>query len=116
MTSFFRTVAALALAMVFPIAAAGPVRAAGGQAQPNPANGEKIYTAQKCSVCHRIGTKGGKMGPDISAVGGKRDAEWLRKYLPNPKSVDPKNKMPVVKLKGPDMEDLIAYLLSLKGA
>jgi cytochrome c2 len=82
----------------------------------NPASGEKLYAAQKCSVCHKIGTKGGKMGPDLSAVAGKRDADWLRKYLPNPKLLDPKNKMPVVKLKGPEMEDLIAYLLTLKGA
>ena len=101
------------------VTVAGPtdrVRASGAQGQPNPANGEKLYTAQKCALCHRIGTKGGKMGPDISAVGGKRDAAWLRKYLADPKTLDPKNKMPAVKLKGPEMEDLIAYLLTLKGA
>ena len=103
------------LTAMLSLALAGSLAAAPDQA-PNAASGEKLYTAQKCSVCHAIGGKGGKMGPDLSAVGTKRDAAWLRKYLPNPKSVDPKNKMPVVKLKTPEMEDLIAYLLARKGA
>ena len=78
------------------------------------ANGQKLYTAQKCNICHQIAGKGGKMGPELTKVGTKRDAAWLKGYLPNPKSIDPKNKMPVVKLAGKDMDDLIAYLLSLK--
>ena len=86
---------------------------AAGQAG-NAANGEKLYVAQKCSVCHKVANKGGPMGPALDKVGGKRDAKWLAAYLANPKSVDPKNKMPVVKLKGAEMDDLIAYLLSLK--
>lgn len=79
----------------------------------DPVNGLKIYTAQKCSLCHKIGATGGKLGPDLSAVGAKRDALWFAKYLVNPKIVDPKNKMPAVKVKGQELDDLIAYLHSL---
>jgi nitric oxide reductase subunit C len=96
---------------VITIAGAGVVASA--QAG-NAANGQKLYTAQKCNICHQIAGKGGKMGPELTKVGTKRDAAWLKSYLPNPKSIDPKNKMPVVKLQGQEMEDLIAYLLSLK--
>ena len=76
--------------------------------------GEKVYATLKCSMCHKIGAAGGKMGPDLSVVGAKRDAAWLKKYLPDPKAQDPKNKMPVAKAAGQDLEDLVAYLGTLK--
>jgi len=76
--------------------------------------GEKIYKDAKCSVCHKIGAAGGKMGPEITKVGATRNAAWLAKYLANPKAENPKNKMPAVKAKGADLDHLIAYLLSLK--
>ncbi len=101
---------ALSLTVMLTVASAGTIGAQTG----NAANGEKLYTAQKCSVCHQIAGKGGKMGPELSKVAATRDAKWLATYLANPKSVDPKNKMPVVKLKGAEMDDLIAYLLTLK--
>lgn len=83
-------------------------------AQGDPAKGAAVYKAGKCSVCHKIGTSGGKMGPELTKVGATRDAAWLAKYLPDPKGENPKNKMPPVKAKGADLDHLIAYLLSLK--
>ncbi len=94
---------ALVSLVVTPLAAAG-----------DKVKGAKIYQDAKCSVCHKIGTAGGKMGPEITKVGAKRDAAWLAKYLVNPKTENPKNKMPAVKAKGADLTDLIDYLLSLK--
>ena len=47
-------------------------------------------------------------------MGSRRTAEWLTGYLRDPKAENPKNKMPPVKAKGGDLDDLIAYLLSLK--
>jgi mono/diheme cytochrome c family protein len=90
-------------------------KAAGPTATGDPEKGQKVYAAQKCSICHKINAIGGKLGPDLDGVGTKRDAAWLAKYLVNPKTTDPKNKMPAVKVKGPDLDDLVAYLLTLKG-
>jgi len=90
-------------------ALAAPVAAAGDKVK-----GEQVYKDSKCSVCHKIGTAGGKMGPELTKVGGARDVAWLNKYLVNPKADNPKNKMPPVKAKGADLENLIAYLVSLK--
>ena len=78
------------------------------------AKGEKIYAEQKCSVCHRIGETGGKLGTELTTVGDARDLAWLKEYLLDPKGVDPANKMPAVKVEGQDLDDLIAYLLALK--
>jgi putative heme-binding domain-containing protein len=87
---------------------AGPLAAA------DPVKGKKVYEDAKCSVCHRIGATGGKMGPELTKVGATRDLSWLKKYLVDPKAENPKNKMPPVKAKGADLDHLIDYLLSLK--
>ena len=83
-------------------------------AQGDKTKGEKVYADQKCSMCHTIGAGKKKMGPDLTKVGATRDKAWLAKYLPNPKAENPKNKMPAAKAKGADLDNLIAYLLSLK--
>jgi len=80
----------------------------------DPVKGKAVFTTLKCTMCHIIAGVGGKMGPDLSAVGTKRDAAWLAKYLPNPKGIDPKNKMPAAKATGQDLDNLVAYLLTLK--
>ncbi len=78
------------------------------------AKGKDLFKTGKCSVCHKVGSTGGKLGPDLSNEGNKREADWLEHYLPNPKSLNPKNVMPPVKLKEADLKALIAYLRSLK--
>jgi mono/diheme cytochrome c family protein len=101
-----------ALSMVGSTRASSPSEAAG-----DPVKGKQVYlnSVPKCSLCHSVGASGGKFGPDLTAVGKKRDAAWLAKYLPNPQFENPANKMPAVTAKGKDLEDLIAYLVSLKG-
>lgn len=78
-------------------------------------NGRDVFTAQRCSLCHKIAGSGGVLGPDLSAVGTRRNAAWLYEYLPKPQAAKPENKMPPVAVKGQDLDDLVAYLLSLKG-
>jgi cytochrome c2 len=87
------------------------------EAAGDPVKGKQVYlnSMPKCSTCHSVGASGGKFGPDLTAIGKKRDAVWLAKYLANPQFEDPANKMPAVTAKGKDLEDLIAYLVSLKG-
>ena|SRR6187455_3216195 len=96
--------------------AAVPYAAGTSFAPGDPVKGEAIYAMQKCNVCHKIGTTGGALAPDLSNVGGRRNAAWLAKFLANPTMTDPKYKipMPVPNVKGADMDHLIAYLLTLK--
>jgi cytochrome c2 len=78
-------------------------------------NGKDVFTAQRCVLCHKIDGSGGVLGPDLTAVGTRRNAAWLYEYLPKPQAAKPENKMPPVAVKGQDLDDLVAYLLSLKG-
>jgi nitric oxide reductase subunit C len=78
--------------------------------------GKALYD-KKCKACHSIGTERGKMadqGGPLDGVGSKRDAEWLKKYLTDPKSVMPEAKMPKMKMTDQELADYIAYMLSLK--
>ena len=91
--------------------------AARPKAAGDPVKGRQVYlkSIPQCSLCHSVGASGGKFGPDLTAIGKKRNAAWLAQYLPNPKFENPENKMPAVTARGKDLEDLIAYLVSLKG-
>ena len=77
--------------------------------------GAEAYKANKCSMCHQIAGQGGKMGGALDDVGSKRDAEWLKKYIKDPKSVEPNGKMKAYpSIADKDLDDLVAYLLTLK--
>jgi cytochrome c oxidase subunit 2 len=76
--------------------------------------GKKVYEAKRCAMCHAIGGQGGKIGPDLSDVGNKRDNDWLKKFLKDPKGTVPNAKMLPVKATDEEVAALVDYLLSLK--
>ncbi|MDZ4246082.1 MAG: c-type cytochrome [Dehalococcoidia bacterium] len=51
-------------------------------ASPYSEAGETIFS-QKCKVCHSIG-QGRMLGPDLKGVTGKRDREWLVRFIVAP--------------------------------
>lgn len=53
----------------------------------DPAAGKLLFentTKTKCGLCHVVGGKGGKIGPDLSAIGGKFDRGHLVESLLEP--------------------------------
>jgi len=67
-----------------------------------------------CTACHSIYGKGGKLGPDLTHVGSKRDADWLMRHFKDPQSVSPGSIMPKVFLQDRELKELTDYMLSLK--
>jgi mono/diheme cytochrome c family protein len=79
------------------------------------AEGKKLYAVHGCGACHKIGGKGGKVGPDLSKEGTKhRSTQWLVGFLKDPKSQDPKNTMPATHASDKELHELAAYMESLK--
>lgn len=48
------------------------------------ARGKTIYDKKGCAACHIIGGQGGNLGPDLSLVGARRSASYLRESLTDP--------------------------------
>ncbi len=88
-------------------------------AQATPEQGEKVFAAQKCSMCHSIAGKGNKKNP-LDGVGTKLKPEEIREWITNPTEAAAKAKstakpaMPAKKLSKEDVDALVAYLETLK--
>lgn len=93
----------------------GAKPAAGKEGAALSARGESLFTARTCDSCHRINGKGGNSAPDLSAVGARRDADWLKKWLRDPAAVKPGTAMPRLPLSTGDIEALATYLSGLRG-
>lgn len=103
--------AALAVAMFVTSASAQDAKVTQGQ---------KVYTDQKCSLCHSIGGHGNAKGP-LDNVGSKLSADEIRQWIVDAKSMSAKTKatrkpeMKQYNLPKDQVDALVAYLQSLKG-
>ncbi len=77
--------------------------------------GKKVYDQNRCDICHKIGDKGGAIGPDLTHVGSRRDPAWLATQIRDPKSKNPNTQMPpFTQIQEGEMGALVDYLTSLK--
>jgi cytochrome c oxidase subunit 2 len=93
--------------------------------------GEKIFKNAPCAICHEIrGISGfskqysyGFRGPDLTHFGSrgtlagsimKNTPENVALWIQNPDKVKPGARMPTLGMRGRDLNDLVAYLESLK--
>jgi mono/diheme cytochrome c family protein len=104
--------AVLAAVTVGEVAAAQQVAVVG--------RGQKVYTDQKCAVCHAIAGQGNKSG-SLDGVGSKLSAGDIRSWLVSAPEMAEKAKAtrkPFMKsytaLSKEDLDALVAYLQSLK--
>jgi mono/diheme cytochrome c family protein len=89
-------------------------------AQDKVEKGMKVYTEQKCSLCHSIAGKGNVKGP-LDGVGTKLKEADLREWIVDPKAMTAKTKAerkPLMKaypnLPKEDVDALVAYMMTLK--
>jgi cytochrome c oxidase cbb3-type subunit III len=53
------------------------------------AHGARIYAASGCPACHMVAGQGGGFGPELSAIGARRNAAFLRQTILKPASTLP---------------------------
>ena len=93
--------------------------AALASAQDAKVKGEKVFTDQKCTLCHSIAGKGNAKGP-LDSVGAKLKPEEIRLWLTDTKAMTVKSKserkpeMKVYTFEKDDVDALVAYLSTLK--
>jgi len=85
--------------------------------------GQQLFAANGCSGCHRIGSEGGAIGPNLTHEGlrGRSDT-WQKQHLENPLSVYTQGDTQGVswvmprygRLGDKDLDALVAYLQSLR--
>jgi mono/diheme cytochrome c family protein len=84
------------------------------------AQGQQVFEAQKCSLCHSVAGKGNAKGP-LDGVGSKYSAADLKLWITSPAEMSKKHnttRKPPMKsfasLSAADIEALVAYLQTLK--
>ena len=94
---------------------------AGAAAAQSPVDqGQQVFTAQKCAICHAIAGKGNGKGV-LDGVGTKLSADEIRQWIVNAPEMAAKSKAdrkPPMKayasLPKEELDALVAYLASLK--
>ena len=98
------------------------VAAATASAQGTAEKGAAVYAAQKCSMCHSVAGKGGKLALDgassnLNKLSAADISEWITKPAEAAKKHASTAKPPMrayASLPKEDLDNLVAYMVSLK--
>lgn len=114
---FMMTMSAVTVVVVLALTITGaraPIVSAPKATGPSIVAGRAVFARAGCAACHSIHGKGGSLAPDLTHVGGRRDAAWLYRLLKDPRSVNPGTIMPRPDITEQEIKDLVAYLTSLR--
>lgn len=78
--------------------------------------GRRVFELAKCITCHQVGGIGGLQGPNLSEVGRKHMADWIREQILNPQSHNPKTTMPSFagKISEEDLRAVVEYVSNFR--
>ena len=79
--------------------------------------GKKLFeTKYGCQSCHTVGSSGGYVGPSLNDVGNWLTPAWIEAWLRNPQALVPAASEPRQSISESEIQDITAYLLTLKQA
>jgi cytochrome c oxidase subunit 2 len=92
---------------------------------PQTQHGQQVFLTHSCVMCHTIRgtTAGSRVGPDLTHLASRSTIAAgmlpntignLGGWIMNPQSLKPGSRMPPNQLSGPDLQDLLAYLETLR--
>ncbi len=97
------------VALMMGIALCAPLHA-----QDKAAEGKKVFDREKCTMCHNAQRN------SLEGVGTKLTADQIREWIENPTAAAEKSKstskmkMPAKKMSKEDLDNLVAYLQTMK--
>lgn len=84
---------------------------------PRVAAGRRLFFERACYTCHTIsGLSYGSIGPELTEVGFKRRASFIREKIENPRASNPTSTMPRQDLTGDQVLALTAFLEAQQGS
>ena len=97
------------------------LKQAGETSAPDATQGATLYGTSFCSSCHAVQNDagnlvGGTLGPELTRVGSKVNADWLRRWLNNPHDYYAETLMPHYRLDDKQLSLLSGFLLNKKDA
>ena len=78
--------------------------------------GEETVKTVGCLTCHAVDGLGSDFGPALDSVGAKVTPNYLRQWISDPKAYDPDTSMPSLRLNNRELDNVVAYLMSLQKA
>lgn len=92
---------------------------------PQAIRGQQVFLSRACIMCHAIGgtTAGSRVGPDLTHLASRSTIAAgvlpntignLGGWILNPQSIKPGSRMPPNPMPGQDLQDLLAYLETLR--
>jgi nitric oxide reductase subunit C len=77
--------------------------------------GAAVFQSKGCMNCHALRGVGGTFGPPLDAVGGRLSAEQIRRYVHDPRSVNPQARMPAQDgLSAKELDEVATFLGTLR--
>ena len=78
--------------------------------------GEETVKTVGCLTCHAVDGLGSDFGPALDSVGAKVTPNYLRQWINDPRAYDPDTSMPSLRLSNRELDNVVAYLMSLQKA
>jgi nitric oxide reductase subunit C len=72
--------------------------------------GKMVWHKYDCIGCHTIFGNGSYFAPDMTKITEKKPKDYLKQFLMDPKSVNPKASMPKLGISSKEADNLIAFL------
>jgi mono/diheme cytochrome c family protein len=79
--------------------------------------GASLYGESFCASCHAVqnaagNVVGGDVGPELTRIGNKAKPEWLRAWVRNPRTYDPRTEMPHYRFTDQQVATMEGFLLA----
>ena len=72
--------------------------------------GARSLVEARCGACHRFQGRGARLAPPLDGIVGRRGADYVRRYVRDPRSIDPNSRMKPLSLPPPLLDRLVAEL------